>query len=69
GCQEYGRLSVMVQSQCHVEKLFEISPDAFIPPPKVDSAIVKLRVRKETGINISTAEIFASIVRHAFSHR
>jgi len=38
----YGRLSVMLQYFCRVEKLFEVPPHAFNPPPKVDSAIVRL---------------------------
>jgi len=38
----YGRLSVMLQYFCQVEKLFEVKPGSFNPPPKVDSAIVRL---------------------------
>jgi len=45
GSKAYGRLSVMVQAHCHTEKLFTVSPGAFSPPPKVVSAIIKLKPR------------------------
>lgn len=38
----YGRLSVMVQLFCQAEHLFDVLPEAFYPPPKVDSAIIRL---------------------------
>ncbi|WP_448211828.1 16S rRNA (adenine(1518)-N(6)/adenine(1519)-N(6))-dimethyltransferase RsmA [Colwellia sp. MEBiC06753] len=38
----YGRLSIMAQYQCQVIPVMEIGPEAFQPPPKVDSAIVRL---------------------------
>lgn len=38
----YGRLSIMTQYQCQVIPVMEIGPEAFTPPPKVDSAIVRL---------------------------
>src|SRR3989344_5300807 len=41
GGKDYGRLSVMIQYRCRVEKLFDVAPGAFTPPPKVDSAIVR----------------------------
>jgi 16S rRNA (adenine1518-N6/adenine1519-N6)-dimethyltransferase len=41
-CKAYGRLSVMVQALCRVEALFSVPPTAFNPPPKVQSAIVRL---------------------------
>ncbi len=42
GSKVYGRLSVMLQFRCSVEPLLEVPPSAFRPPPKVDSAIVRL---------------------------
>jgi 16S rRNA (adenine1518-N6/adenine1519-N6)-dimethyltransferase len=69
GCKEYGRLSVMVQSQCQVEKLFNIGPESFIPSPKVDSSVVRLRLYGSTDINMSNPEIFAQIVKLAFAQR
>jgi 16S rRNA (adenine1518-N6/adenine1519-N6)-dimethyltransferase len=42
GSRTYGRLSVMIQTWCQAEALFEIPPQAFFPAPKVDSAFLRL---------------------------
>ena len=45
GTRDYGYLSVMAQVQTRVEHLFRVSRDAFRPPPKVDSAVIRLTPR------------------------
>ena len=47
GGKEYGRLSVMLQWRYHMELLFIVPPTAFDPPPRVDSAIVRMIPKKE----------------------
>lgn len=42
GNKDYGRLSILLQYHCQVDYLFEVAPEAFNPPPAVDSAIVRL---------------------------
>lgn len=42
GSGDYGRLSVRAQWLCHIEKLFNVHPRAFVPPPAVESAVVQL---------------------------
>jgi 16S rRNA (adenine1518-N6/adenine1519-N6)-dimethyltransferase len=42
GSKAYGRLSVMLQWRYHIEPLFDVPPDAFDPPPRVDSAVVRM---------------------------
>jgi 16S rRNA (adenine1518-N6/adenine1519-N6)-dimethyltransferase len=42
GSKVYGRLSVMLQASCRVTPLFTVPPGAFRPPPKVDSAVVRI---------------------------
>ncbi len=42
GGKDYGRLSVMLQWRYHVEALLEVPPEAFDPPPRVDSAVVRM---------------------------
>jgi 16S rRNA (adenine1518-N6/adenine1519-N6)-dimethyltransferase len=42
GGKDYGRLSVMLQWRYHVEPLFDVPPEAFEPPPRVDSAVVRM---------------------------
>jgi len=67
--KDYGRLSVMVQYFCKVEKLFEISPQAFRPVPKVDSAVVRLTPYDEPKFKAASAENFERVVRQAFGQR
>lgn len=47
GSKTYGRLSVMLQWQYHMDLLFIVPPAAFIPEPKVDSAIVRMTPRRQ----------------------
>lgn len=68
GSKAYGRLSVMVQQVCEVEDLFEIPPDAFDPPPKVDSAVVRL-VPLAAERWPCDAQAFDVVVRAAFGQR
>lgn len=68
GGKAYGRLSVMVQQVCEVEDLFEIPPDAFDPPPKVDSAVVRL-VPLAAPRWPCDAQAFDAVVRAAFGQR
>ena len=46
GSKAYGRLSVMAQYHCHVERLFDVRASSFAPPPKVDSTFVRLTARR-----------------------
>jgi len=69
GSKDFGRLSVMVQANCHAEKLFTVSPGAFSPPPKVMSAIVKLQPYDKLLNQISDYPCFAHVVKQAFSQR
>lgn len=43
--KDYGRLSVLTQHVCTVQRLFDIAPSAFVPPPKVVSSVVRLTPR------------------------
>src|SRR3546814_9148041 len=42
GSADYGRLSVMLQSRYRMDKLFDVPPEAFDPPPRVVSAVVRM---------------------------
>lgn len=69
GSKAFGRLSVMVQYHCEVEALFDVPPEAFDPPPKVDSAIVRLTPYKQKpypNVDINKLE---KLVALAFSMR
>ena len=66
---DYGRLSIMVQAQCITEKLFEIKPAAFYPPPKVDSALLRLTATSKSTDKIKNYRQFSELVRIAFCSR
>lgn len=69
GSKVYGRLSVMLQAYCTVTMLFVVGPGAFRPPPKVDSAVVRLTPRPASQVGIDDPRRFANIVRAAFGQR
>lgn len=69
GSKVYGRLSVMLQAWCEVTALFTVGPGAFKPPPKVDSAAVRLVPRDASQVGIKDRRHFAAIVRAAFGQR
>lgn len=69
GGKVYGRLSVMLQAWCKVTALFAIGPGAFRPPPKVDSAVVRLVPRAPAEVGIADPARFSAIVRDAFGQR
>lgn len=65
----YGRLSVMLQYHCFTEKLFTVKPGAFNPPPKIDSAIIRLIPYKEPPVKVDNQALFSQIVSQSFSQR
>ncbi|MFC3552010.1 16S rRNA (adenine(1518)-N(6)/adenine(1519)-N(6))-dimethyltransferase RsmA [Lysobacter cavernae] len=69
GSKVYGRLGVMLQAYCHVTPLFDVPPGAFRPPPKVDSAVVRLVPRAPETIGIVDPGKFSAVVRDAFGQR
>ena len=69
GSKTYGRLSVMLQARAQVTSLFNIGPGAFNPPPKVDSAFVRLQPSHPPPYHIDDWTIFSQTVSHAFSQR
>ncbi|HRQ63246.1 MAG TPA: 16S rRNA (adenine(1518)-N(6)/adenine(1519)-N(6))-dimethyltransferase RsmA [Xanthomonadaceae bacterium] len=69
GGKVYGRLSVMLQARCRVDPLFEVAPACFRPPPKVESAVVRLRPRPAGEVDIVDAELFGRLVKAGFAQR
>jgi 16S rRNA (adenine1518-N6/adenine1519-N6)-dimethyltransferase len=69
GGKEYGRLTVMLAAYAEVERLFDVGPGAFQPPPKVWSAIVRLRPSPQPRFPIGSDSVLKALVTCAFSHR
>jgi 16S rRNA (adenine1518-N6/adenine1519-N6)-dimethyltransferase len=66
---EYGRLSVMLQYRFRAERLFGVSPEAFRPPPKVHSAVIRLVPRPASELEAWDETVFSKVVAKAFSMR
>jgi 16S rRNA (adenine1518-N6/adenine1519-N6)-dimethyltransferase len=69
GGKDYGKLSVMLQVKFAMQRLFIVPPGAFRPPPKVDSAIVRLQPLGAEAPHIENATLFAEIVSAGFNQR
>ncbi|MGY6587920.1 MAG: 16S rRNA (adenine(1518)-N(6)/adenine(1519)-N(6))-dimethyltransferase RsmA [Wenzhouxiangella sp.] len=69
GSRLYGRLSVMVACHCRGEALFDVPPDAFDPPPKVDSAIVRLLPEPLTAERRALMPALDQLVKTSFGQR
>jgi 16S rRNA (adenine1518-N6/adenine1519-N6)-dimethyltransferase len=67
--KDYGRLSIMVQYYCQVERLFDVPPSAFQPPPEVNSSVVRLIPIRQPKVIANNLTVFSEVVRTAFTMR
>jgi 16S rRNA (adenine1518-N6/adenine1519-N6)-dimethyltransferase len=67
GEADYGRLGVMLAPQVRVERLFDVGPGAFQPPPRVWSAVVRLTIRAQPLFVVSPH--YPAVVAAAFTQR
>ncbi len=68
GTPDCGRLSIMIQTTCCVERCFDLSPQCFSPRPQVRSTVVRI-VPRGPIFQISDRQLYADVVRALFSHR
>ena len=68
GRKEYGVLSILIQHTADVERLLSLPPGAFRPPPKVRSALVRVRFR-EPRPPADNPALFAALVQAIFTRR
>ena len=68
GDKNYGRLSVMAAMDLDCEALFDVPPEAFDPPPKVDSTVLRL-IPKNPPLTARDRGVFNAIVAAAFGQR
>jgi 16S rRNA (adenine1518-N6/adenine1519-N6)-dimethyltransferase len=69
GSKHWGRLGIMAQYQCKVEHLFDVAPHAFRPPPKVQSAIVRLTPWPVSPWPPCSEPLLRKLVKAAFAQR
>ena len=78
GTKQYSRLSAMLYFKADVKFLTKVSPESFIPSPKVDSAVIQLKPKnidsirindKEYEIDKETYKTYSKVVKALFQHR
>jgi len=69
GDSERGRLSVMLQYRFWLEWLIDVPPTSFDPPPKVDSAVVRMIPRDPADLSAVDEELLGKVVAAAFAQR
>lgn len=69
GTGDYGRLSIMLQARYSMEKLFDVPPEAFDPPPKVMSSVVRMIPLGPDRRRPRSEAAFAAVVTRAFAQR
>lgn len=69
GSSKFGRLSVMAQYYCEIESLFDVGPEAFSPPPKVNSSFLRLTPKpRDARLRVDVKKL-SSVVSTAFNQR
>ncbi|MEG3765987.1 16S rRNA (adenine(1518)-N(6)/adenine(1519)-N(6))-dimethyltransferase RsmA [Alteromonas sp. 14N.309.X.WAT.G.H12] len=69
GSKSYGRLSVMAQYYCTVIPVLHVPPEAFKPPPKVDSAVVRLIPHSAPPVALKSVPLLEKVCAAAFNQR
>ena len=69
GTKAYGAISVAIQYYCYVETVVSVPKTIFVPPPKVDSVVLKLTRRKEPPVQLIDSKMFFKTVGAGFGQR
>ena len=69
GTTDRGFISVLVEAYCETEKLFDVSPGAFRPPPKVWSSVMRLKFRSQINADITDQSLFWETVSAGFAQK
>lgn len=67
--RDVGAVSIAVRYYAEPEILFRVSPGSFMPAPKVESAVIRLNIRKRPCVEVKDEKTFFSVVKAAFSQR
>ncbi len=69
GSRDGGAVTVAVSYYAKAEKLFYVPKESFLPPPKVNSEVIQLTIRKEPPVKVADEKKFFKVVKAAFSQR
>ena len=67
--REYGILSVLIQTWYDVSRVVKVPPNAFVPPPKVDSVVLLLTPLSRPRVDLVDVDTFRNLVKGAFAQR
>ena len=69
GTRQTGAVTVAVNYYAKAEMLFKVSSGSFMPPPKVDSAVIKLTLHDKPTVNVENEEMLFKVIKAAFAQR
>jgi 16S rRNA (adenine1518-N6/adenine1519-N6)-dimethyltransferase len=69
GSSERGFLSVLVEAYCETEKLFDVAPGSFRPPPKVWSSVMRMTFRPQLPVELKDEELMWQLVSAGFAQK
>lgn len=69
GTKDRGFISVLVEAYCETEKLFDVAPGAFRPPPKVWSSVMRLRFRPRISVEVKDEDLLWATVSAGFAQK
>ena len=69
GTKNYGAISVLCQYYTDPELVCTVGANMFVPPPKVDSAVIKMAFRNTPAVSVKDEKMFFKTVKAAFSQR
>lgn len=69
GTRQSGAVTVAVNYYAEAKMLFKVSAGSFMPPPKVDSAVIRLDIRPEAAVDVKDEKILFTVIKAAFAQR
>ena len=69
GTKDYGALGIAVNFYCESEVICNVSPNCFIPQPKVSSSVIMLKKREKPAVDVSDKKQFFNVIKAAFGQR
>lgn len=67
--KNYGSLTVAIQYYATAETVVKVPRGAFIPPPNVDSSVIRLKIKERRSVQVHDEKLFFKVVRGSFSKR
>lgn len=68
-CKEYGAITLLVQYYCNTKIITMVSPESFIPRPRIDSIVIRLDRLEEPRVKVKDEELMFKIIRNSFNMR